>query len=138
MKANEINPTRVNTVRTILYWTFGLLPILAGLDKFFHVLTNWDKYILAFQDVIPFAPHTFMMIVGIIEIIAGIIVFIIPRVGAFIVAAWLACIAIVLVAGMNYYDIAVRDIVMALSVFCLGELSLRQKKITRETPVVTP
>lgn len=133
MKPEKINSIKVDTARKILYWTFGLLPILAGLDKFLHVLTDWDKYILSFQDIIPFSPHTFMMIVGIIEIIAGIIVFIIPRIGAFIVAAWLACIAIVLVAGMNYYDIAVRDLVMALNAFCLGELCLHKKTI-RQTP----
>jgi uncharacterized membrane protein HdeD (DUF308 family) len=114
--------SKVNTVRKILMFVFGLIPILAGLDKFFNLLTNWEKYLGPLKKYIPFAPHTFMMIVGVIEIIAGILVFTIPRIGAYIVAAWLFCISIVLISGM-YYDIAVRDLAMALSAFCLGQLS---------------
>jgi uncharacterized membrane protein HdeD (DUF308 family) len=114
--------SKVNTVRKILMFVFGLIPILAGLDKFFNLLTNWEKYLGPLKKYIPFALHTFMMIVGVIEIIAGILVFTIPRIGAYIVAAWLFCISIVLISGM-YYDIAVRDLAMALSAFCLGQLS---------------
>lgn len=125
------NPIKVNTVRKLLYWTFGLLPIIAGIDKYLDLLTDWDKYLKSFENIIPFPVHTFMMIVGAIEIIAGLIVFIIPRIGAFIVAIWLACIVIVLVAGMNYYDVAVRDLVMAISAFCLGELYSYKKNATK-------
>jgi len=114
--------SKVNNARKILLWVFGLVPILAGLDKFFNLLTDWEKYLGPLKEYLPFAPHTFMMIVGVIEIIAGILVFIIPRIGAYIVAAWLFCISIVLISGM-YYDIAVRDLAMALSAFCLGQLS---------------
>lgn len=116
------NPIKVNNVRNILYWTFGLLPIITGIDKYLNLLTDWEKYIKPFEGMIPISLHTFMMIVGIVEIIAGIIVFIIPRVGAYIVAIWLVGIVIVLVAGMTYYDVAARDLVMAISAFCLGEL----------------
>lgn len=125
------NPIKVNTVRKLLYWTFGLLPIIAGTDKYFDLLTDWDKYVKPFENIIPFSAHTFMMIIGGIEIIAGIIVFVIPRIGAFIVAIWLACIVIVLIAGMNYYDVAVRDLVMAISAFCLGELYSHKKNATK-------
>jgi len=97
-------------------------------DKFFDVLVDWDKYLTPLVKYIPFSPYTFMMIVGVIEIIAGIIVLIIPRVGAYIVALWLLGIVIVLVWGM-YFDIAARDLVMAISAFCLGELySFKQKE----------
>lgn len=116
------NPIKVNNVRKVLYWTFGLLPIITGVDKYLNLLTDWEKYLKSFEGIIPFSLQTFMMIAGVIEIIAGIIVFVIPRVGAFIVAIWLACIVIVLVIGMNYYDVAARDLVMAISAFCLGEL----------------
>ena len=125
------NPNKVNTVKNLLYWTFGLLTVIAGLDKYADLLTDWDKYLKSFEHIIPFPPHTFMMVVGAIEIIAGIIVFVIPRIGAFIVAAWLACIAIVLIASMNYYDVAVRDVVMAISAFCLGELYYDKKNATK-------
>ena len=122
------NPIKVNNVRKILYWTFGLLPIITGIDKYLNLLTDWEKFMKTFEGIIPFSLHTFMMIAGVIEIIAGIIVFVIPRVGAFIVAIWLACIVIVLVIGMNYYDVAARDLVMAISAFCLGELYSHKRK----------
>ncbi len=137
METIIINPIKVNMVKKILYWTFGLLPIITGIDKYLNLLTDWEKYIKPFEGIIPFSLHTFMMIVGIIEIIAGIIVFIIPRVGAFIVAIWLACIVIVLVIGMNYYDVAARDLVMALSAFCLGELYSNKLKEIREKEVIS-
>ena len=113
--------SKVNTARKILLWVFGLIPILAGLDKFFNLLTDWEKYLDPLKEYLPIPAHTFMMIVGVIEIIAGVLVFSIPKVGAYIVAAWLFCISIVLIFGM-YYDIAVRDLAMALSAFCLGQL----------------
>ena len=113
--------SKVNSARKILLWVFGLIPILAGLDKFFNLLTDWEKYLDPLKEYLPIPARTFMMIVGIIEIIAGILVFSIPKVGAYIVAAWLFCISIVLIFGM-YYDIAVRDLAMALSAFCLGQL----------------
>lgn len=122
MEATISNPVKVNNVRRILYFTFGLLPIITGIDKFIDLLTDWDKYIIPLKEFIPFAPHTFMMIVGVIEIIAGIIVFVIPRIGAYIVSLWLLGIVIVLVLGMNYFDVAARDLVMAIAAFCLGEL----------------
>jgi len=115
------NPIKVNLVKHILRYTFGILPIITGLDKFSDILVNWDKYLDPLVKYIPFAPHTFMMIVGVIEIIAGIIVLSIPRIGAFIVAIWLLGITIVLILG-GYYDIAARDLVLAITAFCQGEL----------------
>jgi len=73
--------------------------------------------------MLPFTPHTFMMIVGVIEIIAGIIVFIRPAIGGLIVAAWLTLIALTLLAGGMYADVAVRDLVMAISAFSLARLA---------------
>src|SRR5215813_9090527 len=98
----------IHTVRTTLKVTYGIIPIVAGADKFFNLLTNWTDYLRGVENLIPIAPSNFMMIVGVIEIIAGILVFSYARVGAIIVTIWLLAIAIVLIAG-HFYDIAVRD-----------------------------
>lgn len=111
---------RVDQVTSILKWTYGLVPIVAGADKFAHVLTDWNKYLApAVTDLIPLQPPTFMGIVGVIEIIAGIIVLVKPRVGSLIVGLWLLGIAINLLLRGQYYDIAVRDTVMAIGAFSL-------------------
>ena len=112
-----------------IWWTlrvvFGVVPIVAGLDKFTNILTNWGHYIApAFAKLIPMSPHGFMMLVGVIEIVAGIGVLLTPwtKVFAWIVAIWLACIAINLIAA-GYYDIAVRDLVMAITSACLARMT---------------
>ena len=108
---------------TILRFTFGLVPIVAGADKFFHVLVNWNQYLAPFiTDMVP--AGTFMSIVGIIEIVAGIIVLARPRIGSVIVALWLLGIAFNLVLTGKYFDIAVRDVVMAIGAWCLHLLCL--------------
>jgi len=114
----------VDRVTNILHWTYGLVPIAAGADKFTHLLTDWDKYLApAVTNIFPLAPHTFMMIVGVIEIIAGIIVLVRPRIGSLIVGCWLIGIVINLLMTGEYYDIAVRDTVMAIGAFSLYMLS---------------
>ncbi|HEX6915621.1 MAG TPA: hypothetical protein VF145_10295 [Chitinophagaceae bacterium] len=111
-------------VASILKLTFGLVPIAAGADKFMHLLVNWDQYLApAIANLLPFAPHTFMLIVGVIEIIAGVVVLIRPRIGSLVVCLWLACIVLNLLIGGQYFDVAVRDIVMAIGAFCLFLLS---------------
>ena len=116
--------SNVQLVKTILKYTFGLLPIAAGLDKFTYILTDWSQYLSGgLSGVIPFEPTTFMMIVGVIEIIAGILVFANTKVGAYIVSVWLTLIALTLIFSWSYLDVAVRDLVMAISAFCLAKLS---------------
>ena len=108
----------------LLKLTFGIVPIVAGLDKFTNLLTHWENYIHpGLAGILPFAPHTFMMIVGVIEIIAGIIVLAKPALGGYIVAAWLALIALTLLASGNYLDVAVRDLVMAIGAFSLARIA---------------
>src|ERR1044072_1577103 len=108
----------------LLRITFGIVPIVAGFDKFTELLTHWENYLNpSIAGLLPFSPHTFMMIVGVIEIIAGIIVLIKPGVGGLIVAAWLTLIALTLLAGGNYLDVAVRDLVMAIGAFTLAKIS---------------
>ena len=115
--------TKVSRVTQTLRITYGLLPMIAGLDKFMHVLTDWNKYLApVVTDIIPLSPGAFMGIVGVIEIIAGILVFAKPKLGSMIVALWLIAIAINLLLTGEYFDVAVRDVVMAIGAFCLYTL----------------
>ena len=121
--------TRASRVASILRWTYGLVPIVAGADKFAHILTNWNKYLApVVTDIIPLPPSTFMSIVGVIEIIAGIIVLAKTRIGALIVGLWLIGIAINLLLTGHYYDVAVRDTTMAIGAFCLNILCSERSK----------
>lgn len=104
--------------------TFGLVPIVAGLDKFTDLLTHWENYIHpAIVGLLPFAPHKFMMIVGVIEIAAGASVLAKPAIGGYIVSVWLTLIALTLLASGNYLDVAVRDLVMAVGAFSLARIA---------------
>ena len=112
-----------------VWWTmrmsFGLMPLLAGLDKFFNLLTHWPKYIApAFASALPVSPQHFMYIVGIIEIVAGLGVLLSPWTKAFatIVGIWLIAIALTLLLG-NFYDIAVRDLAMGVTALSLARLT---------------
>jgi uncharacterized membrane protein YphA (DoxX/SURF4 family) len=122
----------IKQLQSTLRITYGIVPIVAGLDKFTNLLTNWADYlgrnVIA---MLPFPAPTFMKIVGIIEIIAGLIVLIKPRVGAYIVMIWLICIALELIISSQYFDVAVRDLVMAVGAFTLANLSklVEPKKI---------
>jgi len=123
METNSINQA-IKPTYLLLKLTFGIVPIVAGLDKFTNLLTNWESYLHpGLAGMIPFAPHTFMLIVGVIEIIAGIIVLARPAIGGYIVAAWLTLIALTLLASGNYLDVAVRDLVMAISSFSLARIA---------------
>ena len=131
-------PTRetshVERVTSILRWTYGLVPIAAGADKFTNILTDWEQYLApVVTNIIPLQPHTFMSIVGIIEIVAGIIVLTRPKVGSIIVGLWLIGIAINLLLTGQYFDIAVRDIVMAIGAFSLYILLHDKRNESPET-----
>lgn len=108
----------------LLKYTFGIVPIVAGIDKFTNLLTQWENYLNpGIAHLIPFTPHTFMMIVGVIEVIAGLIVLAKPIIGGYIVSAWLTLISITLLASGTYLDVAVRDIVMGIGAFSLAKIS---------------
>jgi uncharacterized membrane protein YphA (DoxX/SURF4 family) len=103
-------------------------PIVAGADKFFNRLTNWEKYLSPiFAAIIP--ADVFMLVVGAFEIFAGLLVALRPRVGAYVVAAWLLGIIMNLLLLGDYYDIALRDFGLALGAFALGSLSRVQPKV---------
>jgi uncharacterized membrane protein YphA (DoxX/SURF4 family) len=123
MESTNLNQAIKPTIN-LLKLTFGLVPVVAGIDKFTNLLTNWEQYINpSIGNMLPFAPHTFMMIVGVIEIIAGLSVLKKPPVGGYIVAAWLTVIALTLLASGHFLDVAVRDLVMAIGAFSLARMS---------------
>jgi uncharacterized membrane protein YphA (DoxX/SURF4 family) len=108
----------------ILQFGFTVAPILAGLDKFFHLLVNWDQYLPGVvANLSPISPHTLMLVVGVIEIVAGIGVALKPRIFAYVVAAWLAVIIINLLLIPGYFDVALRDFGLLLGALALGQLS---------------
>ncbi|HOZ89733.1 MAG TPA: hypothetical protein PLU85_04625 [Bacteroidia bacterium] len=108
----------------LLKYTFVVVPIVAGADKFTNLLTNWPQYINpTIVGMLPLTPAAFMMLVGVIEIVAGIVVLKKPIIGGQIVAAWLTLIALTLLMGFNYVDVAVRDLVMAISAFSMAQLA---------------
>lgn len=116
--------SEITKVQLLLKFTFGLVPIVAGLDKFTNILADWSHYLApSIVQLLPVGAETFMMIVGVIEIIAGIIVFVRTELGAYIVAGWLSLIAVSLIMGGTYFDVAVRDLVMAIAAYSLGRLS---------------
>ena len=108
----------------ILRFAFTVAPIIAGLDKFFNFLTNWGQYLASPFDVFGNA-HTTMMVVGVIEIIAGIGVWFKPKIFAYIIVLWLLGIIINLLVLNNFYDIALRDLGLLLGALALARLSCK-------------
>jgi hypothetical protein len=140
MTATTARPVRASRPRTVkrppsfqdpTYQAFWLLriafvvaPILFGLDKFFHVLVNWDRYLAPqFVDLFNVQAHTLMYAVGAIEIVAGLAVALRPRFGGYLVAVWLAGIITNLLLLGSYYDIALRDFGLLLAALTLARLA---------------
>ena len=110
----------------ILRAAFTVAPILFGADKFFHLMVNWDRYLApVLSDPLPFTPHQLMYAVGVIEIVAGIVVALHPRLGAPVVAAWLAGIIVNLLLIPGFYDVALRDFGLFLAAIALARLATR-------------
>jgi uncharacterized membrane protein YphA (DoxX/SURF4 family) len=115
--------TRLNTPLLALRLAIGLTATLAGADKFFNLLADWEKYVspLAAQ-LLPVSPHTFMALVGLIEIAVGAAILTgWTRLGAYVASAWLLGVAVNLAAG-GFFDVAVRDVVMSIAAFALARL----------------
>jgi hypothetical protein len=125
------SPVRAGRLHDPTYQAFWLLrigftvaPILFGLDKFFDVLVDWRIYLAPeIDDLIPGNAHQAMLIVGVIEIVAGLVVAVKPRFGGYLVAAWLAGIIINLLLQADYYDIALRDFGLLLGALTLARLA---------------
>ena len=108
----------------ILHIGFTVAPVLAGLDKFLGLLTNWDKYLAPqVNSALGGRGHEFMMAVGVIEIVAGIGVLIKPKIFAYVVGVWLIGIIINLLLVGGYLDVALRDLGLCLGAFALARLS---------------
>jgi len=108
----------------LLWLGFTVAPILFGLDKFFDWMVDWRTYLAPeINDLIPGNAHQAMLIVGAIEIVAGLVVAIRPKWGGYLVAAWLAgIIANLLILGDNY-DVALRDFGLLLGALALARLA---------------
>jgi len=108
----------------ILRFGFTVAPIVAGLDKFLHLLTNWDQYLApSVNRMLGGNGHLFMQAAGVIEIIAGIGIFIKPKIFGYVVGLWLLGIIINLLLIPGYFDVALRDLGLALGAFALARLS---------------
>ena len=108
----------------LLYVAFTVAPLLAGVDKFTHFLVNWDQYLSpVVARLLPVSGHTFMLGVGVVEIMAGLLVVFMPAIGGMVVGAWLCGIILNLLSIPGYYDVALRDLGLALGAFALARLA---------------
>lgn len=108
----------------ILHVAFTAAPIIAGVDKFFHLLGNWEQYLAPWMARLsPISGHSLMLMAGVIEAAAGILVALRPRIGAPIVGAWLCMIIVNLVSMGAFLDVALRDLGLALGAFALWRLA---------------
>lgn len=120
----ESSSNQLANIQTLLKFTFGLVPIVAGADKFTNLLTNWSKYLHpSLAAMLPFSAATFIMVVGVIEICTGLLVLSKPKIGGLVVSLWLTLIALSLIASGKYLDVAVRDLVMAIGAYSMAKIS---------------
>jgi hypothetical protein len=109
---------------TLLRAGFTAAPILFGLDKFFEVMADWSTYLWPpLASALPGSADTLMLVVGVIEILAGVLVAVQPRIGGYVVAAWLAAIIVNLLLIGDFYDIALRDFGLLLGALSLARLA---------------
>lgn len=125
MTVSRESVDRVNISWLALKIALGVGPIIAGIDKYFNKLADWGMYLSPLATrVVPVSAATFMHTVGLVEILAGVVVLSRwTRAGAYLVMAWLVGIAINLVSTGMFYDLAVRDLEIAVGAFVLAELS---------------
>lgn len=116
---------RLNAAWWALRIGLGLGPIIAGIDKYFNILTDWSMYLSPLATkVVPVSAATFIHIVGIVEVIAELIVLSRwTRIGSYVVMAWLLGIAVNLLTTGMFYDLAVRDVEIAVGAFALSQLT---------------
>jgi uncharacterized membrane protein YphA (DoxX/SURF4 family) len=117
--------SRLNAPFWALRIAIGAMAFLAGLDKFFNLLVDWEKYVSpVLTKIVPLSPTALMHAAGVIEMIAGIAVLTgLTRIAAYVVTAWLVLIALSLLTTGQYFDVAVRDLVIAVGAFTLARLA---------------
>jgi hypothetical protein len=122
---NEAFPTVLEAPRVALRVGLGLAAVLAGLDKFVGLLADWPGYLApVLATMLPVSPETFMYLVGVVEVAVGLAILTRwPREGAYVVAAWLVLIAVNLLLAGRFFDVAVRDVEMAIAAFALARLT---------------
>jgi DoxX len=108
----------------LLRTVFTVAPIVFGLDKFANVLTDWPQYLAPWiDDIVPGTAQQAMYAVGVVEVLAGVLVAVLPRIGAWVVAAWLAGIIVNLLTIPGFYDIALRDFGLLVGALALARLA---------------
>ena len=135
---NEALPARTRDLRDPTYQAFVLLrtaftlaPVVFGLDKFVGALTDWERYLApAINDLVPGTAHQAMLLVGVVEVAAGLLVALRPRLGGYLVAGWLAGIIVNLLLIPGFYDIALRDVGLLVAALALARLSGRRPHAT--------
>ena len=123
-RASAIRPENAERAFQLLRTVFTIAPIAFGLDKFANLLTDWEDYLAPWiNNLVPGSAHTAMLIVGVIEIVAGVAVALRPQFGGLLVAAWLAGIIVNLVTMGDYYDVALRDFGLLVGALALTVLA---------------
>jgi uncharacterized membrane protein YphA (DoxX/SURF4 family) len=115
---------RMNQAWLALRVVFGVVPVVAGLDKFFNLLTNWEQYLnpLA-RRLLPISDVAFMKAAGVVEIVVGLMILTRwTRIGAYVACAWMILLAVNLLATGHYFDVATRDAALAVGAFALARL----------------
>ena len=138
--STTIRPDHSSRLKDPIYQAFFLLrtvftvaPILFGLDKFTNLMTDWTMYLAPWiNNLVPGDAATAMHIVGVVEILAGILVAVAPRIGAYVVAAWLAGIILNLLTLSGFYDVALRDFGLLVGALALGRLAEGQRMMRRQ------
>jgi hypothetical protein len=121
---------RAHQAYQLLHVAFIVAPIVAGIDKFTHLLVDWTQYLApVIAARLPVAPPTFMQGVGVVEIIAGLVVALRPAVGGYVVAVWLWGIIVNLLLIPGHYDIALRDLGLSLAALALARLAVSSRRI---------
>lgn len=120
-KSAQLHHQAFFVLRTI----FTVAPIVFGLDKFTNLLTDWTHYLAPLAtDIIPVSPQVFMYAVGVVEIIAGILVALRPKIGSLVVCLWLLGIIVNLIILPGFFDVALRDFGLLVAAFALNRLAL--------------
>ena len=131
----SISESKLNSAWWALRIGLGAVPFLAGLDKFFNILTNWERYLSpTVERLLPMSGVTFMHVVGVIEMVVGLAILTRwTRLGGYVAMAWLILIAVNLISTGAFFDVAVRDLVMAIAAYTLARLTeVRQPATSSE------
>jgi hypothetical protein len=123
-RPRQISADPTHQAFLLLRTVFTVAPIVFGLDKFANVLTDWPQYLAPWIDrIVPGTAQQAMYLVGVVEVLAGVLVAVAPRIGAWVVAAWLAGIIVNLLTIPGFYDIALRDFGLLVAAVALGRLA---------------